>query len=283
MHIFDLGIPTGFVLTDHVIKFVEAARQFNAYILVRETGDASLQWVGRKGYTAKRGDLKCKTAKADPRGYKLAGLVCSPFIHPAAFKDVTRLASARKYWQQSQHLITMPSKGFTDTDWPKFCATPYLLQGDPAHKHYGALAWVESGIVNPRYVHGDYDLYAVVPARSTSQREANPGNFNQSGVARSSLSLSAQVKLGAPLVMDTGPLLFKVMQHLDRAFGYAMVMHAEQENLEHGAETEKVLAFLPTATQGRSTQLLNGRQEIERFYREELAGRTAAIRPPVSG
>jgi len=55
--------------------FLEAARQFQIWILVRRTNRASLEYVGRPGYTPKRIDCKVKTADIDSAPYRLAGLV----------------------------------------------------------------------------------------------------------------------------------------------------------------------------------------------------------------
>jgi len=96
------------------------------------------------------------------------------------------------------------------------------------------------------------------------------------GAVPSSLPLEQRLNLGAPLSMDTGPLLFEIMNYLDRAFAYPMVMHAEQENLEH--KDDEVIAFLPAPRDGRSSVVLAGQAAIELFYREEFGGRTAAVR-----
>jgi hypothetical protein len=272
-----MNLPDGldFVLHSHVPIFRAAAETFDAYILVRKTGEASLRWVGRQGYTAKRFDLKCKTATVDVGNYLLNGLVCSPFIHPKAFPDVARRDDTTDAWRKSRHLITECS-GFNADEWPRSCATPYLLQTDPKSKHYGVLAFVEGGILSPRYVHGDYDLYAIVPAQKVGKREAKAVDYS-TGLGHPALGLAQQVKLNKPESMGTGPLLFRVMNHLDRAFGYPMVMHAEQENLYH--KEDDVIVFLPPAARGKgrgSELVLLGKRSIEDFYRTEFSGRVAA-------
>src|SRR5580692_9242485 len=68
--------------------FLEAARQFQIWILVRRTNRASLEYVGRPGYTPKRIDCKAKTADIDIAPYQFQGLVVDPGIHPKAFKPV---------------------------------------------------------------------------------------------------------------------------------------------------------------------------------------------------
>jgi hypothetical protein len=273
-----------FILPRHTAAFERAARLHDVYILVRQTGKASLQWVGKPGYTAKRADMKCKTA--DLNVYvngtrRVWGLVCSPRIHPAAFSR-DRLKKASDLWDQSQHLITVPrSPGFTDTMRVK-CPTPYALQTDPAHKHYGCIAWVEGGLVQPKYVHGDYDLFAIVPAGNPAVRSTQVRSF--SGLSSSSQSLSANLRMSEP-VDHCGPLQFKVMNHLDAAIGFPMVMHGEQENFEPLGEKEQVLAFFPKPRDGQSWKILKTREEVDRFYAAELGGRQGARtrpKPPLS-
>ena len=44
-----------YVHPGHFMLFVEAARKFACHILVRKTGAASISWMGKPGYTGKRG------------------------------------------------------------------------------------------------------------------------------------------------------------------------------------------------------------------------------------
>jgi len=76
--------------------FLEAARQFQIWILVSRTNRASLEYVGRPGYTPQRIDCKAKTADIDIAPYRLAGLVVDPGIHPKAFKPVPSGPTVRR-------------------------------------------------------------------------------------------------------------------------------------------------------------------------------------------
>jgi hypothetical protein len=274
----------GYVKDSHVSIFLEATAKFHAYILVRNTGVGSLSWAGQRGYTAKRADMKCKTANQEYHVYyKLNGLVCSPDIHFRAFKD-DRLKKAREVWAKSQPLITNCS--FTNEDWPKQCRTPYLMQTNLKHRHYGVVAYIETGITSPRYVHGDYDLFAIVHESSVATREVVRINYNQGSVP-SALPLQDQLALSKPLVMDSGPLLFRLMNHLDREFGYPMVMHAEDENRrpepgknpnegQEKSKEEQVIVFLPPLARhsGRGgVMFLENNAQIETFYAIEFRGR----------
>lgn len=278
-----------FVHPRHVDAFLKAAAEFRCHILVRETGRAALQWVGRPGYTGKRGDMKAKTALNDVGPYRLKGLVVSPQIHPGACKP-----DAAKWWQKSQHLVGIPPNGFSDNEQPRGCATPYLLQTNKAHPHYGCIAWVENGLLTPRYVHGDYDLYAIVPAAQAFE----PGGLNPRAQAvpnvmqlPASATLAQRVAGGAyahlhvgadpagtpPRGVDhVGPLSLRVATFLNLEIartmpglpGALMVNHGEQVNLgPAGQDYCRVLAFLAAPRQGRVAQVLAGRAEHEAFYR----------------
>lgn len=277
-----------FVHPRHVDAFLKAAAEFRCHILVRETGRASLHWCGRPGYTGKRGDMKAKTAQHDVGRYRLKGLVVSPEIHPGACKP-----KAAEMWAKSRHLVTIPPNGFSDDQQPRGCPTPYLLQTNPAHQHYGCVAWVENGLLTPRYVHGDYDLYAIVPAGQAfdpsglnPRAQALPNIMQQpsavtlaqrvAGGAYAHLHVGADPS-GTPRGIDhVGPLSMRIATFLNLEIartmpgllGALMVNHGEQVNLgAAGQDYCRVLAFFAAPRQGRVGQVLDGRLEHEAFYR----------------
>ena len=82
-----------------------AAKEFKSWILVRRTNRASLDYIGKPGYTPKRIDCKAKTADLDQSGYKLAGLYRrSRSVHPGAFK-AGKTQKARDCWSAMKGLI----------------------------------------------------------------------------------------------------------------------------------------------------------------------------------
>jgi len=285
-----------FVHPAHLSAFIDAARAFNCHILVRETGVSSISWIGREGYTGKRADVKAKTAKKSVGAWQLAGLVCSPEIHPGAFTD---LGDARKYWKQTSHLVTVPkdSAGFDDRARVQV-KTPYVLQNNPRHRHYGCIAWVEMGLVTPRYVHGDYDLYAIVPA-GQSYDPTTAGATRKVGMAGSRMNVgmplktlgatppperghtlrgisAAQVQSAYAVDDFTGPLSFRVATFINNRIaeasaGYAgalMVNHAEQVNLgAEGITNPRVLAFLAQPRNGQVMKVLADSHDHAEFYR----------------
>lgn len=269
-----------FVHVRHFDAFVAAAREHRCHILVRKTGRASLQYCGQAGYTGKRADMKAKTAVANLGHWQLAGLVCSPLIHPGVCKP-----DALTWWQQSAHLVTAPPDGFDDRDQPRGCRTPYLLQLDKRHRHYGCVALVEYGLLTPRYVHGDYDLYAIFPAGvpfEPAGQAVRRTTLASSMSAPAGMTLEQRVRFDAArqahAVSDlTGPLSFRVATFLNvqiarsepGLLGALMVNHGEHLNQGAGAQDfQEVLAFMPEPRGGVFAQVLRGQAAHEAYFRQ---------------
>jgi hypothetical protein len=259
----------------HVAAFLDAARKYQCHILVRKTGSAALQYFGKFGYAGKLANMKAKTAIEDVPPYTLKGLVCSPLIHLGACKP-----NALSEWRKSQHLITVPNNGFDDRSAPRGCQTPYVLQTNRDHHHYGCVAWVEYGLQLPRYVHGDYDLYAIVPAG----KPYDPGAMSVRGQqmimgmeSRRGLTLPQQVAYEKEhsVVDRVGPLSMEVAMFLNLRIISAeggipagmMVNHGEQVNLgKELQDWQPVVAFLASPRDGETALLLGDRAEHEQFY-----------------
>lgn len=265
-----------FVHPNHLRIFIAAAQTFNCHILVRETGKASLNWVGKKGYTGKRADLKAKTANRNVGHHHVAGLVCSPFLLPQAF-DGQRLITARNKWRESSHLINVLKNvsGFDDEVQPRGCQTPYLLQTDPNHKHYACVALVEMGLLRPRYVHGDYDLYAIIPAGQQFDPSTMAARQSALGSTMAPDSLRAQQLMRLSVPNFEGPLSFRVAAYINTRIsetspdllGALMVNHGEQIGIgKEGHTFEPVLAVMPKPIDGEPGRILLTQEDHERFY-----------------
>lgn len=266
-----------FLHPNHTGIFVAAAREFNCHILVRKTGQASLSWVGKRGYTGKRADMKAKTANRNVGRYQLAGLVCSPFLQPLAFTH-ERLTSAQKEWMKCLHLISVPNNrtGFDDQQQSRGCLSPYLLQTNPDNKHFGCVALVDMGLLMPRYVHGDYDLYAIIPAgRPFDPNSVNPAITRLGSTMRpGAMGLQEYERLFVEN-KESG-LSFRVATYINNRIegtspdllGALMVNHGEQLNLGRSGQTfEPVLAIMPRQENGQWLKILNDQSEHEQFYR----------------
>ena len=271
-----------FVHRNHLTVFVAAAQKFNCHILIRETGRAALEWVGKQGFTGKRADMKAKTANRNVGKPAVAGLVCSPFLRPEVFTS-DRLADAREMWLKSFHLITVPSNkaGFDDNRQQKGCLTPYLVQTNPSHKYYGCVALIEMGLLLPRYVHGDYDLYAIVPAGKGIDPHTtimhDPTLESTLGSSMSPDKLGLQEKLNMQVRNFESPMSFKVANYVNTniaktspdLLGSLMVNHGEQVCIgSKGYTYELVLAIMPKQINGESARALTTREEHEQFYRD---------------
>lgn len=267
---------TDFVHPNHLRIFIAAAQAFDCHILVRQTGKASLAWVGKRGYTGKRADLKAKTANRNVGRHQLAGLVCSPFLLPQVFTE-SRLADARSKWLESSHLITLPrtAAGFDDDEQPRGCQTPYLVQTNPRHRHYGCIVLVEIGLLRPRYVHGDYDLYAIIPAGQRFDPNTLVVRRSTLGSKMSPDSLSQQQLLRLETANLEGPLSFRVATYINTCIsktspdllGALMVNHGEQLNIGKAGHTfEAVLAVMPKPINGQWTRILTTREDHQQFY-----------------
>lgn len=165
--------------------FLEAARQFQVWILVRRTNRASLEYVGRAGYTPKRIDCKAKTADADVPPYKLAGLVVDPNLQPMAFK-VDKVATAKELWFTMKPLL----------------GTIYTVDIDRKSKHYGCLRQHGS------YIHADYDLYDIIditqPHRNLAAVETLLGQPHRRGAYVLRVQEFINSRIGSPMVQHGG-------------------------------------------------------------------------------
>lgn len=271
---------SNFIHPNHFMIFVEAAQKFNCHILLRQTGRASLSWVGKRGYTGKRADMKAKTANLNFGRHSVAGLVCSPLLRPEVFTP-DRLPSALNEWQKSYHVITVPNgkTGFDDNSQPRGCLTPYIVQTNPNHKHYGCVALVEMGLLRPRYVHGDYDLYAIIAAKQAFDPTNIPIRRSTLGSTMAPDRLGLQERLNMQVPNLEGPLSFQVATYINTRIagtspdllGALMVNHGEQVNIgAEGHTFEPVLAIMPKQVNNQWARILATRKDHEQFYREIL-------------
>lgn len=275
-----------YVHPNHLPVFCAAARQFRCHILVRRTGRDAVHWIGRRGYTGKQMDLKANTADRNAGNHQTAGLVCSPFLQPGAFsripgdKGKTRYDKAVENWQKSVHLITHPrdGAGFSDDIQPVGCRTRYLLQTNRGHRHFGCVAYVDMGLVLPRYVHGDYDLYAIIPAgkhfypsaAGVLANERHLGNAMQPAW----MALAERVGKGVQNLVSefsepvSNFINVRIAQETPDFLGSLMVNHGEQINMgEDGITYEPVLAVLATPIKNESCMILARKEDHIAFYK----------------
>jgi hypothetical protein len=251
-----------YVSHDHVAVFRAAARHFNVFIAVRQTNAHSLPYVTRPGYAAKRFDCKAKTAKGDVvlkgRPRKTAGLVVDWDVmgdqRAVAYGDGLR--EAEKAWKafSSYHV-----KGIHDEyGKPRYTYVPggklYWTQEDPASAHYGCVQFASSSLITAGvYIHGDYDLYAIVPADARSQTTyiVNPGWGN------------------IEMPHARGKELYDVQIYINSHCGRPMVLHGDQEKYK-AHEDDNLVVFFPDGVTEREYR---GKAAIETLYRTVFEGR----------
>ncbi len=111
-----MGIGTGMRGKD-VRAFCRVARQYNIFILVRHTNEASLGYIGRTGYYPKPATIKAKTADVDPPPmqlnrsgmpktvqHRVAGLVPHPGFQPKVFAGA-KMAKALDCWADTLDVL----------------------------------------------------------------------------------------------------------------------------------------------------------------------------------
>jgi hypothetical protein len=237
--------------------FAEAARWFELFILVRATNPHSLPYMSLDGYSAKRLDCKAKTADLDVmlngRLYKTAGLVVDPNVVGFAAYKGGKHAKALEEWAKFAPKVA--SDIYDQSGKPTKTYYPggglYGVQMNPEHMHYGCVMFASSSLITAAtYIHGDYDLYAIVA-------KASP---------RDTVFVTEK-RLGETHVR--GKELTDVQTFVNRRLGRPMVLHGDQEKYAAHSD-EDVYAFFPDH---RSPRVLSGQLEIERFYETTLGGR----------
>jgi hypothetical protein len=233
----------------HKGVFLQAAKHFGVYILVRAANPLAFRFYHQPGYFPKQLDVKAKTAKIDLPPYTLGGLVVNPHIHPAAFGN-RDMQGVKKNWEDSLSAIYLPQPGQHRTYLP--AGKRYAVEMDPAHKHYGALHLCKSGLMSHKlFICGDYDLYGLIAAKDPKLHE-----------------FVTEERLGAKHVRT--PELTDVQTFLNSRFGFPLIQHGAQESyLSH--QDEPIIAFEPSGT----STILPDKRAIEAYYATKLQGRQA--------
>jgi len=223
-----------------VEAFLAAAAEFQVYIVVRRTNSASIPYIGKAGYVPKRIDCKAKTADRNffhqglGRPLVIAGLVVKPDLpeFEKAFR-ADKYASALKCWNEFRPLvieIAGASPGFR----------PYVVETDESSPRYGCVKLVEGAAAGSgKYVHGDYDLYAILEQRHQTTADFFEGQLFFSALDREEDRLRRQSHF-------FGPNFEKVRVFVNGRIGSPMIQHGSQALLRHTNEWLDV--FCPDGT-----------------------------------
>lgn len=250
--------------------FIGAARQFRVSIGVRKTNAESLAYVGKPGYSPKMFDCKAKTADFNVniggREYKTAGLVADPtVVGPSAYPP-GKYDKAMKIWNSFQYFV---ATDIQDADGkPRSLYMPngkrYGVERNRDSDHYGCLFWSRYGsAVNGAYVHGDYDLYAIVPDDDPTRTVAAFDDWSNTPLWQAPPGYDAH-----KMVHARGRELTDVQIWINREIGFPMVRHGDQEKFSDHTD-EDVLFFFSDGT----TTEVHGVAGLDALYRGRFAGR----------
>jgi hypothetical protein len=225
---------------EHVKVFLGAAKLFDCYILVRRTNLMSLRYIGDPGFVAKRLDCKPKTADLDyvHPTYGLiecAGLVIDPTIlgADAAYeksKKKDKFAEAVEAWDN--FMMIHPAM-LTLEGQERFTYIPvgglYFVDLDPYSSRYGCLKFTASSLIKQSsYIHGDIDLYGIVPAGDPARNVA-----------------VKEKRLGPTHKHARSPEFFDVQHYVNGKIGAPMVLHGAQESFGSSHLDEAIDIFSP--------------------------------------
>jgi hypothetical protein len=234
--------------------FAEAAVLYKVYVAVRRTNPAALPYIGKPRYIPKMLDCKAKTADRDAlvngRTCKTAGLVVDPnIVGASAYKD-GKYPKAIAEWEKFRSHLGPDADG-EGRPWYLPADRSYLVQRDPASEHFGCVMLCKNGLRTAgHYIHGDYDLFAVVPAGD-----------------KGSNVFVEETRQGQPHAR--GKELLDVQTYVNGRIGAPMVRHGEQEHFSDSTDDE-LDVFFPD---GLTVKSYIGSAAIQMLYQTEFSGR----------
>ena len=261
--------------------FAYTAWWFDVYIIVRRSNAESIKYIGQPGFVPKGPETKVKTAQLDFRNpetgktLKVAGLVVNPRAPGmrGAFRTDRKHASALKYWDEfaaAARLYTVET-GKDGKPTKTILKESFFVDLNPASERFGALKFSRDKMVaNAGYIHGDYDLFAIVPADNPSVNIA---------VAEQHLSspwhplnrrpgMDARQQKAQEILNFRGREPTDVQNMLNRLMGVTMILHGDQEKAVSSFD-EEVDVFFPD---GERSCYLDG-PSLRNFYEGQLQGR----------
>jgi len=228
------------------------------FVLVRRTNIYSVPYIGRSGFVPKPLECKPKTAKSNAsfvnkEGKQIksncAGLVVNPYLlGKYAFQSpgnngLYGMVMAKRVW--SKYWGTVIPSGFS-------------VQMDESSGYYGCV------MRNGRdYIHGDYDLYALIHKDTMSERHSQPGEFE--GVAHKHSKEWEDFEYFANYHM-----------------GVKMIQHGSQEHFcEHSDEDVDI--FAPFGERHLQVRKIVGGDGLRRIYHKLFDRHTQGERLYLAG
>lgn len=257
--------------------FAYTAWWHHVYLIVRRSNRHSIRFIGETGFTPKPVDCKAKTARQAffhtglGRSLDVAGLVCDPTLPEFEKAFGAAHGEAMDAWKDFRpHLKEAYDRNGNRT-------RTYLADGRffvdlrPESPTYGVIHQTDSGLVTAgRAVHGDYDLFGIVPADNPSVNIALTEEHPSSPAFRHNIPLE---DLPDELHVKNcrGRKFTDVQMMLNRMMGVPMILHGSQEKYTTKIDPDQeVDVFFPD---GEHCVLLKNAAEIRQFYAIELRGR----------
>ena len=246
------------ILESHRAAFFKVAKRLKAAIIVRQTNEASLVHIGKPYAVPKRIDCKPKTADyaiTAPNGAqkKVAGLVVCP-----------RVAGAEAYGRDKRNKVDALRTEFepmlssalaSAEDLARLTYVPggkqYFVEHRQSDPYFGCIKFTATGLISAgKVIHGDYDLYGIVPLDDPSRNE------------RATYSLAGQTHAKGRLFMDA-------QIWLNTEIGLPMILHGSQEKYASEHSDDVVGVYDPS---GRE-RIFRGKEQISLLYATEFRGR----------
>ncbi len=239
------------------------ARHHNAYILVRETNEESIGYINSPGFTPKRLDCKFKTAtksfhhKGINKYLNVAGLVVNPLMDNEffqAFKKPNKFIESCDIWRNYHKQVVHDSFSHDEqgrANYVYFAPKLYTVNSDPNSDRYGCLMFSSCSLLSgASFIHGDYDLFGIVPADNPSEN----------------ISVNEK-RLGYD--HSRGRLFFDVQHSLHKKMGVAMIQHGSQEKYTTDMN-DAIDVFFPD---GDTVKYYKGESAIKALYKDLFQGR----------
>lgn len=255
MRAFNVKSDEG-IRAEDIAIFRMAAKLHRVYILLRATNPLSVYYMGVPGYSAKAFDCKAKTADYNVavkgKMRELAGLVVDFNEVPRSAFKPEKVAKAEEEWLSFEPLVAR--RIYDESGKPKVAYHPhhrYRVQMDPSHRNYGCVIFSPTGLATAgTYIHGDYDLYAIVPADAPAE----------------TMWVNEKM-LGFKHVRSKE--LLDVQTFINSRIGRPLILHGDQEKYKNH-EDDTVYVFSPVAP---DITVLENEADIRSFYANTFQGR----------